>query len=104
MTSEDQIILKARERFIEELPLQLEAIQIELSKFKHSPTEAHQSLCSILHQLKGGAGFFGFTELVSEIRNFELLYKDSPPGDLFKEHDGLAPIIVILKALINTES
>lgn len=100
MTSEEQIMLKARERFILDLPLQLEAIQNELSKFYDDPARTHQSICSILHQLKGGAGFFGFTELASEIRNFELLYKDCPPADLVKESDALAIITRLLQSLI----
>lgn len=104
MTPEEQIMLKARERFVKDVPLQLEAIQIELSRFNDDPTEAHKALCSILHQLKGGAGFFGFTELVAAIRNFELLYKDSPPGDLLKERDVLAPILTILKSLIEAKT
>ncbi len=102
MTNEEQIMLKARERFIKELPLQLEAIQLELSRFSINPTEAHRSICSILHQIKGAAGFFGFTAVVSEIKNFELLNNDRTPTDLFKAVNELDPITTILTAIIQT--
>jgi HPt (histidine-containing phosphotransfer) domain-containing protein len=102
MTAEERIMLKARGRFIEELPNQLEAIQVELCRFSVSATESHNSICSILHQIKGAAGFFGFTDLVSEIKKFELVYKNNIPTDILKESDALEPIITTLRAIIQT--
>lgn len=88
---------------MEDLPLQLEAIQIELSRFNDDPLRAYQAIRAILHQLKGGAGFFGHSELFSEIKKFELLNKDTAPADLVQQNAALTPIITIIKGLIQTK-
>jgi chemotaxis protein histidine kinase CheA len=103
MTSEEEIVSKAKQRFIEELPSQLEALRAELSRFATGVVEAHNSICSILHQIKGAAGFFGFEDVVSEIRSFEHLYKDCTSLDVLKERERLIPIFNILKAIIQTD-
>jgi len=101
MTIEDQIVFKARGKFIEELPRHLGAIEDELSRLSLEPEDAFDSICLILHQVKGGAGFFGFENLVSEIRHFELISKGGDTRGVVELKKVLEPIMTLLKATID---
>lgn len=66
----DPSLAKAREMFVEELGSGLEAIERILSAAILANQELSE-LRQLLHRIKGGAGFFGFSGIEEQSRDFE---------------------------------
>lgn len=100
---EQQIIFRAKQRFLEELSKQIDLIRDYLTRLSSTDVATHGSyereqLGRLLHTIKGGAGFFSFDRLVDHITSFEEIGVST--GQVDDEKRVLKDIVEIIESIL----
>ena len=94
----DNLILELQREYLAELPVRLEELEADATRFEAGDPDATASLRTHLHRLAGSGGSYGFPDISTAARELERWVAAGPPRDeIGRLREGLVRLAAVVR-------